>query len=117
MGFGRIRQQVSEDINEAFHPNRIHASAQRVAHLGDDADAFDIVHELGVFQFPPGQTLHAYRASLPIPELHKQVLKAAFQSAVQNRKPLTFGIVSGAAESVQVAESASHIHVVLTRKD
>ena len=117
MGFGLVRQGLVQRINDAFHPNQITGSAQRVAHLGPDADAFEIVHELGLFQFPAGQTLPAYRASLPVPELHKQVLKSAFQAAVQNRKPLTFGIVSGAAEGVQVSESDTHIHVVLTRKD
>ena len=117
MGFGRVRQQLIQNINDAFHANQVAASAQQVAHLGDDADAFDIVHELGLFQFAPGQTLQAYRASLPIPELHQQVLKGAFQSAVQNKKPLTFGIVSGPAEAVHVSESDTHIHVVLTRKD
>jgi hypothetical protein len=117
MGFGLVRQGLVLRINEAFEAAQVTVSAQRVAHLGPDADAFEIVHELGLFQFPAGQTLPAYRSSLPIPELHKQVLKAAFQSAVQNRKPLTFGIVSGPAEGVQVSESSTHIHVVLTRKD
>jgi hypothetical protein len=117
MGFGLVRQGLVQRINDAFHPNQVAGSARRVAHLGPNADAFDIVHELGLFQFPPGQTLGAYRASLPIPEVHHQVLKSAFQSAVQNHKPLTFGIVSGGAEGVHVSETDSHIHVVLTRKD
>jgi len=117
MGFGLVRQGLVQRVNDAFAPHQVAGSAQRVAHLGPNADAFDIVHELGLFQFPPGQTLPAYRASLPIPDLHRRVLQGAFQSAVQNRKPLTFGIVSGGAEAVHVSETDSHIHVVLTRKD
>jgi len=117
MGIGMVRHGLVQRINDAFHPNEVARSAQRVAHLGPGADAFEILHELGLFQFQAGQTLPAYRASLPIPDLHKDVLKGAFQAAVQNRKPLTFGIVTGPAEAVHVSESDSHIHVVLTRKD
>jgi hypothetical protein len=117
MGFGIARHQLVHRVNTAFHRDEIAASAHRVAHLGHDADAFDIIHGLGLFQFPPGMTLDAYRNSLPIPDLNKTVLKHAFQASVQNKTPLTFGIVHGPAESVQVTVSATHIHVILTRTD
>jgi hypothetical protein len=117
MGFGLARQQLVGRINDAFHTDQVGASAAGVAHLGDDADAFDIVHELGLFQFPPGLTLDHYRRNLPVPELNKAILKLAFQAAVQGKIPLTFGIVSGAAEAVQVTITDTHIHVVLTRID
>jgi hypothetical protein len=117
MGFGIARHQLVHRINTAFHHDQIAASAHRVAHLGHDADAFDIVHGLGLFEFPPGTTLDAYRRGLAIPDLHKTILKNAFQAAVHDKTPLTFAVVSGPAEAVQVTSSKTHIHVVLTRTD
>jgi hypothetical protein len=117
MGFGMARHQLVHRINDAFHSNNIANSARRVAHLGPDADAFDIIHGLGLFDLPAGTTLDSYRNSLPIPELHKTILKQAFQAAVHGKKPLTFAVASGPSEGVQVSSSATHIHVVLTRTD
>ena len=117
MGFGIARHQLVHRINGAFHHDQIAASARRVAHLGHDADAFDIIHGLGLFEFPVGTTLDAYRSGLAIPDLHKAILKQAFQAAVQHKTPLTFAIASGPSEAVQVTTSKTHIHVVLTRTD
>jgi hypothetical protein len=117
MGFGMVRHQLVHRINTAFHHDQIAASAHRVAHLGHDADAFDIIHGLGLFEFPKGTTLDAYRSGLAIPDLHKIILKNAFQAAVQHKQPLTFAVVSGPSEAVQVTTSNTHIHVVLTRTD
>ena len=117
MGFGIARHQLVHRINGAFHHDQIATSAHRVAHLGHDADAFDIIHGLGLFEFPPGTTLDAYRRGLAIPELHKTILKEAFQAAVQHKMPLTLAIASGPSEAVQVTTSKTHIHVVLTRTD
>jgi hypothetical protein len=117
MGFGIARHQLVHRINTAFHHEQIVASAQRVVHLGHDADAFEIIHGLALFEFPAGMTLDAYRDSLAIPDLHKAILKQAFQAAVQHKTPLTFAVVSGPAEAVLVTTSKTHIHVVLTRTD
>ena len=117
MGFGIARHQLVHRINTAFERDQIAASARRVARLGDDADAFDISHGLGLFKFPRGVTLDGYRSGLAIPDLHKAILKQAFQAAVQHQTPLTFAVVSGPSEAVQVTTSKTHIHVVLTRTD
>ena len=111
------RHQLVHRINHAFHRDQIQDTARRIAHLGPNADAFDIVHGLGLFEFPHGTTLDSYRNGLPIPELHKTVLKQAFQAAVHTKTPLTFAVASGPSEAVQVSHSATHIHVVLTRTD
>jgi hypothetical protein len=117
MGFGIARHQLVHRINTAFHHDQIEASARRIVHLGHGADAFDLIHGLGLFEFPAGTTLDAYRRSLAIPDLHKTILKEAFQAAVQHKTPLTFAVVSGPSEAVQVTTSKTHIHVVLTRTD
>ena len=62
-------------------------------------------------------TLDSYRRDLPVPDLHKTILKHAFQTAVRHKTPLTFAVVAGSSEGVQVTSSATHIHVVLTRTD
>jgi hypothetical protein len=117
MGMGFARHQLVGRINDAFHPDNIADSADKVAHLGQDADAFDIVHELGLFQFPPGMDLNAYRASLPIPSLNNAIMAQAFQHAVTNKIPLSFAIASGHAEAIQVTTSDKLVSVVLTRVD
>ena len=117
MGIGMARHQLVHRINRAFHQDQIADTARQVAHLGPDADAFDIIHGAGLFDFPAGTTLDGYRNSLPIPDLHKTILKQAFQAAVHGKKPLTFAVASGPSEGIQVSSSGTHIHVVLTRAD
>ena len=95
MGVGFARAQLVYRINDAFGPDKIAATADSVATLPPEADTFDILHSLGLFQFPPGLELDAYRRSLPIPELNKQAMTAAFQASVKGRIPLSFAIVSG----------------------
>jgi hypothetical protein len=117
MGSGFARTQLVGRINTAFHADSIATTADSVAHLPPEADAFDIVHELGLFQFPPGATLENYRSELPVPPVNKDVLAAAFRNAIATRTPLRFEIVSGTEESVQVTSGALGITVVLTRID
>lgn len=117
MGSPFTRPQLVGDINKAFNVRSIEDTAGRVAHLAAEADAFDIVHTLGLFNLPSDDELAKYRADLEVPALHKAVLALAFQTAVANRTPLHFAIVSGHAEMVQVSSSATLITVVLTRVD
>ena len=117
MGSGFARTQLVGRINTAFHADSIAASADSVAHLPAEADAFDIVHELGLFQFPAGVTLENYRSALAVPQVNKDALAAAFRNAIATRTPLKFEIVSGTRESVQVTHDAAGITVTLTRID
>jgi hypothetical protein len=89
MGVGFARAQLVYRINDAFDPDKIAATADSVATLPPGADTFDILHSLGLFQFPPGLELDAYRRSLPIPELNKQAMTASFQASVKGKIPLS----------------------------
>jgi hypothetical protein len=117
MGVGFARHELVGRINNAFHPDNIADSADKVAHLGDNADAFDIVHALGLFGLGSDQALAAYRSSLPIPPLNNAIMAQAFQYAVANKIALSFAIASGHAEAIQVTTSDKLISVVLTRVD
>ena len=117
MGTPFTRPQLVSDINRAFQPSRISETADRVAHLAAEADAFDIVHTLGLFNLPSDAELAAYRADLKVPALNKAVLGIAFKHAVATKTPLHFSIVSGHAEMVSVSTSDTLISVVLTRVD
>jgi hypothetical protein len=117
MGVGLARHQLVHRINDAFGPDKIAATADSVATLPGNPDAYDILHSQGLFDFPPGYELDRYRRSLPIPDLNNQIMTLAFQTAVKSKIPLSFGIVSGDAEQIQVTASPTRIVVVLTRKD
>ena len=117
MGIGFSRQSLVHRINDAFHADKIEATAATAAKAGPDADAYQIVHTLELFGLPDDQALEAYRAGLPIPPLNNAILTAAFQYSVQNKIPLNFAISSGHIEGVQVSTSDKLISVVLTRVD
>jgi hypothetical protein len=117
MGVGFARAQLVYRINDAFGPDKIAETADSVATLPPEADSFDILHSLRLFQFPPGLELEAYRRSLPIPDLNKQAMTAAFQVSVKDQIPLSFAIVSGDSEQIQVTYSPTRIIVVLIRQD
>jgi hypothetical protein len=117
MGMGLARAQLVYRINDAFGPGKIAETADSVATLPPEADTFDILHALRLFQFPPGLELDQYRRSLPIPELNKQAMTAAFKASIQGRIPLSFAIVSSDSEQIQVTYSPSRIIVVLIRND
>ena len=117
MGTPFTRPALVGDINKAFQASNIEDTVVRVAHLAEEADAFDIVHALGFFNLPSDAELAAYRADLGVPALNKAMLALAFKSAVAGKIPLSFAIVSGHRESVEVTTSDSLIAVVLTRVD
>ncbi len=117
MGTPFTRPKLVRDINHAFHSDRIGETADKVAHLAEEADAFDIVHSLGLFNLPADEDLVKYREDLQVPALHKAVLALAFKLSVESKTPLHFAIVTGHAEMVQVSSSEALITVVLTRVD
>ncbi len=117
MGTPFTRPQLVRDINHAFHPERISATAEQVAGLAPGSDAFDIVHALGLFQLPSDEELVKYRADLQVPALHKAVLALAFNASIGGKVPLHFAIVTGHAEMIAVSTSDNLISVVLTRVD
>ncbi|MCW3477208.1 hypothetical protein [Limobrevibacterium gyesilva] len=117
MGVGFERHQLVSRINDAFQASNIAATSATAARLGRDADAFDIVHALGLFEFPPGLELATYRSRLPIPDLNKAILALAFRHSVDNKVPLSFAIASGHAEAIRVTTSEKLVSVVLTRVD
>ncbi len=87
MGAGFVRHSLVERINTAFRHDGIDDSAAKVAHLDDDADAFVILHTLGLFEFDPGVTLETYRANLGIPDINKAVLTLAVPDRRTNQDP------------------------------
>ena len=117
MGTPFTRPQLVRDINHAFHPERIGTTAEKVASLAPGADAFDIVHALGLFQLPSDDELVKYRADLQVPELHKSILGLAFNASIAGKVPLHFSIVTGHAEMISVSTSDTLISVALTRID
>lgn len=117
MGSPFTRPQLVGDINKAFNAKNIDSTADSVAHLAEEADAFDIVHTLGLFNLPSDEALAAYRADLGVPQLNKAILGLAFKAAVAGKIPLHFAIVTGHRESVEVTTSDKLISVVLTRVD
>ena len=117
MGTMLSRPQLVSDINRAFHANRIEDTAARLAALPPEADAFDHIHALGLFNLGSREELESYRAALPIPPLNQAILAAAFRFAVANKVPLSFAIVGGNDEAVHVSTSGKLVSVVLTRID
>ena len=117
MGTPFTRPQLVRDNNRAFQANNIGETSDKVAHLAAEADAFDIVHSLGLFNLPSDEELVRYREDLQVPALHKAVLALAFKMSVESRIPLHFAIVTGHAEMVQLSSSDDLITVVLTRVD
>ena len=117
MGAGFARHRLVHKINDAFGAEKIAATAERVAALPGAPDTFDILHSQGLFDFPPDMELDSYRRSLPIPPLNNQIMTLAFQAAVQGRIPLSFCIIEGENEQIQVTASPTRIMVVLVRKD
>ncbi len=117
MGTSFIRPTLVGNINRAFSARNIEDTATRVAHLAADADAFDYVHALGFFNLPSDAELAAYKADTNIPPLNKAIMAMAFQTAIAGKIPLSFAIIGGHAEAVQVTTSDSLISVVLTRID
>ena len=116
---GRQRYSILQIVNEAFAANRIGTTAQHLAGLAarPETDAFDLLQALGAFGLPDQAALDAYRASLAIPRLSHGVLTAAFKHAITHTVPLSFAIVGGDAEGVQVYSSPKLLSLVLTRVD
>ncbi len=117
MGAGFARHRLVHKINDAFGPEKIAETAESVAALPGEPDTYDILHSQGLFDFPPDVELERYRRSLPIPELNNRIMTLAFQTAVQERIPLSFCIIEGESEQIQVTASPTRIMVVLVRKD
>ncbi|MCX7381877.1 MAG: hypothetical protein NT133_10785 [Alphaproteobacteria bacterium] len=117
MGTSFTRPTLVGNVNDAFNARNIEDTVARVAHLAADADAFDFVHALGLFNLPSDAELAAYKADVKIPPLNKAILALAFQTAVAGKIPLSFAIIGGHAETVQVTTSDTLIAVVLTRID
>ncbi|MBU6499603.1 MAG: hypothetical protein KGJ41_08970 [Rhodospirillales bacterium] len=117
MGMMVLRPALVGRINQAFSARQIAATAARLARLPAQADVFDLVGELGLFELAEGTTVAAYRASLPIPALNQAILTLAFRQAVRDVTPLNFAIVSGHGEAVHVSTSEKLISVVLVRVD
>jgi hypothetical protein len=117
MGTGFARASLVNRINTAFAADKLADTAGKVAPLGPDADAFALIHESAEFRLAPGMTLEQYRDSLPIPDLNKSILTAAFQYSVAQHIPLSIAIESGKEEMISVTTSATAIAVVLTRVD
>ena len=106
-------------INRSFRATQIAATSARLATAARDQskDAFDFVHELGLFNLPAGTTLAQYRGQVKIPDLHNAIMTAAFRHAITDKIPLSFAILGGHAEGVHVHSSKDLISVVLTRVD
>jgi hypothetical protein len=117
MGAGFARHRLVHRINEAFGADNIATTADSIAALPGAPDTFDILHSQGLFDFPPDFELDRYRRSLPIPELNSQIMTLAFQTAVQQKIPLSFCIIEGESEQIQVTVSPARIMVVLVRTD
>ncbi len=117
MGAGLARHQLIHRVNDAFGPDKIAATAASAPALPANADTVDILHAQGLFEFPPGFDIERYRTGLKIPDLNMQIMTAAFQTALKNKIPLSWGIVSGEQEQIQVTTTPTRIVVVLTRVD
>ena len=113
------RPRLVGAINQAFSAGQIAATSARLAALARDPtkDAFDFVHELGLFNLPAGTPLAQYRGQLPIPALHAGVMTEAFRHSITDKIPLSLAIVGGHAEGVQVHSSHKLVSLVLTRVD
>src|SRR5664280_226006 len=98
------RPQLVGAINRSFSAGQIAATSARLASLARDPakDAFDFVHELGLFNLAAGTTLAQYRGQLPIPALHRGVMTEAFRHSITDKIPLSFAIVGGHSEGVHV---------------
>lgn len=117
MGTSFTRPTLVGNINNSFKPSAIETTAASVSNLGPDADAFDIIHALGHFDLATDAALAEYKAGLAIPPINRAILALAFQASVTGKIPLSFAIVGGHAEAVQVTVSDKLISVVLTRVD
>lgn len=120
MSAGLPRDELIKLINKLFGPDSIAAAARRARRLGPKADVFDILLDLGAFPWVKGPSVAKYRRSLPIPTVNKQILTAAFRTALfggEKPTPLHFEIYSGRTEAVEVKTTAKLIDVILVRVD
>ena len=112
-----VRYSLLEKINTAFNAENIRESARKVAHLPPEADAFEIVHALELFDMPRRATLTSYRRNTKIPDVILAVLGTAFRHAVAAKVPLSFSVVAGHAFGASVTVAPHLISVHLTRID
>jgi hypothetical protein len=119
MGAPTDRERLMQQVNEAFNAAHIQETARRLRPLLQiDADAFELLAELGFLAYVRARDIATYRRELPIPPLHKRVLTLALRDALLFHRPLKFIITSkGKSESIHVTESDEHIEVDLIRID
>jgi hypothetical protein len=117
MAGGYARHKLVADVNNSFQASKIADTAAKVGPLTDTHDTFDILHALGHFELPDAAALDKYRNDLSIPAINRAAMDLAFRAAITEKCPLSFAVVSGHAESLQITVSDTLISVILTRVD
>jgi hypothetical protein len=123
MGQSAIRSTLVKNINEKFSAKGIKKTAKELQPLLQaGGDAFDMVHKYGILDADikhhrVGGDISRYKEVQSMPHLHKVLLTHAFRHAVANKIPLSFDIVPGKEEGIEVKTSSRSVKVKLTRVD
>jgi hypothetical protein len=120
MSAGVPREDLIRRINLIFGPQSIGRTASRLGRLSPRADVFTILDELELLSIVTTSDVRRYRRELTIPKLNRQILTAAFRTALfggGKPTPLALQIYSGEQEAVEVKTTDRLIEVTLIRID
>jgi hypothetical protein len=123
MGQSAIRGAVVKTINEKFGAKGIKKTAKELHPLLQaGGDVFDMVHKYGILDADikhhrVGGDISRYKEVQSMPHLHKVLLTHAFRHAVTHKVPVSFDIIPGKEEGIEVKTSSRSVKIKLTRVD
>jgi hypothetical protein len=115
---GQKREDLINAINRAFNVRNIRRTAQRLA--GARIDVLTMLERLDLLGIVTRQPATAYRRSVGIPDLNREILTLAFRTALfgsDKPTPLALQIYSGTEEAVEIKTTPRLIEVTLIRVD
>ena len=117
MGAEVERRRLVRNINRAFGPRQIAATARQLAQLPPNADFLDISKALGFLDTLDRGNFAQYRRKLPFPRLIQNALTLIYRTALfaRPRTPMRIQIRTGPRYTVEVSVGRNRINVVLTR--
>lgn len=105
-----------ENINQAFHPSNVAASARRVEHLSR-ADFLTLSRELGILGEMSDRTFRRYRRNLTIPPLIQRILTLVHRAALFRNppSPMRIEINDATPPSIEITVTEQLISIRLNR--
>jgi hypothetical protein len=119
-GGASSRATLIAQLNNAFSRRNIQETAAQLGSLGTTCDILDICKAPGFLDSMDGGDFERYKRELPIPELNRGLVTAAFRlalTATPQPIPLQILIVSGTHEIITVTSTSTDISVVVIRDE